>query len=346
MTATARGTTLRAVPLHVFLTHPPVGDFDARLREAVTADVRLTYGPALPAPADYAVLVAGRPTDAQLDASPALRAVIVPYVGVAPATRAALAARPRLTLHNLHHNAAPTAEMAVTLLLAAAKRVVPLDQDLRRGTWPPPLDPSGALLLEGRTALVLGLGAIGRRVARVLRALGMTVLATRRHAGASDPDCDEVHADSALDALLPRADALVICLPETDDTTGLIDAARLARLPRGAVLVNVGRGAIVDEAALYAALRDGRVAAAGLDVWWRYPERSGARDAPDDPAARAGTRPATPPFHELPNVVFSPHRGGLTDRTEALRARALAALLDQAARGEPIGNRVDVARGY
>ena len=346
LTASADRGRLPGVALSVFVTHPPVGDFDSELRAALTADVRLTYGPALPAPPDYAVLVAGRPTAEQLDASSALRAIIVPYVGVAPATREALRARPHLTLHNLHHNAAPTAEMAVTLLLAAAKRVVPLDQDLRRGAWPPPLNPSGALLLEGRTALVLGLGAIGRRVARALRALGMKVLATRRRADGLDPDCDELHSDTALDALLPRADALVICLPETDDTTGLLDAARLARLPRGAVLVNVGRGAIVDEQALYAALRDGHVGAAGLDVWWRYPERTGARDAPDDPDRRAATLPATAPFHELPNVVLSPHRGGLTDGTERLRAHALARLLDQAARGEPIENRVDVARGY
>jgi phosphoglycerate dehydrogenase-like enzyme len=103
------------------------------------------------------------------------------------------------------------------------------------------------------------------------------------------------------------------------------------------VLVNVGRGPIVDEAALYAALRDGTLYAAGLDVWYNYPA---------DEAARAHTPPSDYPFHELDNVVMSPHRAGSSVETEALRMVHLARLLNAAARGEPMPNRVDLEAGY
>jgi phosphoglycerate dehydrogenase-like enzyme len=103
------------------------------------------------------------------------------------------------------------------------------------------------------------------------------------------------------------------------------------------VLVNIGRGRIVAEEALYAALRSGQLHAAGLDVWYSYP--------PDE-AARAHHRPSAHPFHELDNVVMSPHRGGAADETARLRMGALAELLNAAARGEPVPNRVDPEAGY
>lgn len=128
----------------------------------------------------------------------------------------------------------------------------------------------------------------------------------------------------------------MICLPLTDETKGLIGADELAQLAPGAVLVNTGRGPIVDERALFDALRAGRLRA-GLDVWYRYPE---------DEAARAGTPPATLPFHELDNIVMSPHRAGLCAETERLRAVFLAEMLNAGARGEPMPGRVDLDAGY
>jgi phosphoglycerate dehydrogenase-like enzyme len=117
----------------------------------------------------------------------------------------------------------------------------------------------------------------------------------------------------------------------------LIGAAELALLPAPGVLVNIGRGRIVDEAALYGALRDGRLSAAGLDVWYSYP--------PDE-AARAHWPPSAYPFHELDNVIMSPHRGGAADETARLRMGALAEMLNAAAAGREMGNRVDLGAGY
>ena len=108
-------------------------------------------------------------------------------------------------------------------------------------------------------------------------------------------------------------------------------------LPPGAELVNVGRGPIVDEAALYNALRNGTLHAAGLDVWYNYPA---------DEAGRSHTLPSAYPFHELENVVMSPHRAGHSSETETLRMGHLMVLLNAAARGEPMPNRLDVRVGY
>jgi phosphoglycerate dehydrogenase-like enzyme len=166
----------------------------------------------------------------------------------------------------------------------------------------------------------------------------MRMLAIRRRAQAAvGQDGIEIHPLSALGTLLPRAHVLLICLPLTPETEGLIGERELALLPSGSLLVNIGRGPIVDEAALFAALASGHLRAAGLDVWYRYPE---------DEASWTGTFPSQYPFHELDNVVMSPHRGGDNVETESHRLAALAALLNAAACGEPMPNRVDLARGY
>ena len=323
--------------LHVHLHTPPenpthLQDFQASL----PASVHLTLGPDLPSAPRYHILIAGRPSEAQLTASPNLQAVIVPWAGVPESTRHLLMKYPHIALHNLHHNAAPTAESALALLLAAAKFTVPFDQALRRGDWRPRYNPTPAILLEGKTALVLGYGAIGQRVGRYCHALGMRVLAVRRHPQAVD-DLAEVHTLSTLPHLLPQSDVLVVTLPLTDATRGLLGEVELQALPAGSVLVNVGRGPVVDEAALYRALKDGPLAAAGLDVWYRYPK---------DESARRNTWPSDYPFHELENVVLSPHRGGSVRESERLRLQALTEMLAAAANGHPMPNRVDMRHGY
>ncbi len=122
--------------------------------------------------------------------------------------------------------------------------------------------------------------------------------------------------------------------PETD---GLIGEPELRLLAADAVLVNVGRGPIVDEAALFHALHDGRLHSAGLDVWYNYPTGEDSR---------ACTPAANFPFHELENVVMSPHRAGATVESNTLRMDHLASLLNKAAGGESLPDRIDIQAGY
>lgn len=329
--------TVEAGALHVHFDRPLTDDESGHLKPALSPGIVVTEGGDPPVGAD--ILISGRPTRAQLAAAPGLRAVVIPWAGLPDEARNLMRDFPGITVHNLHHNAAPVAELAVALLLAASKFVLRYDRALRANDWRIRYERSTpTVLLEGRTALILGYGAIGRRVAVICRALGMTTLATRRNLAAPTADGEtEVHPADSLRELLPRAAAVIICLPHTPETDGLLGAAELALLPTGAVLVNIGRGPIVDEKALYEALRDGHLSAAGLDVWYSYPP---------DAAARADWPPSACPFHELDNVVMSPHRGGAADETPRLRMAALAEMLNAAAGGGEMGNVVDVGVGY
>lgn len=323
--------------LHAHLTYPPVDDTLPYFHSQLDAGIEITIGDDVPETA--VILIAGRPTKEQLEASPNLRALIVPWAGVPEPTRELMADYPHIAIHNLHHNAAPVAETVLTLLLAAAKFTVPFDRSLRSHDWSIRYErPSPSVLLAGKTALILGYGAIGQRVARLCRALEMDVLAVRRRVSqSSDEFAQEIHPLAALPDLLPHAHALIIGLPHTPETDGLIGARELAMLQRPSLLVNIGRGPIVQQQALYEALRDGTLHAAGLDVWYNYPT---------DESTRSHTQPAAFPFHELDNVVLSPHRGGMTSETEQLRMAHTAVLLNAAARGEPMPNLVDLQQGY
>jgi phosphoglycerate dehydrogenase-like enzyme len=317
----------------------------AALRAHLDPGIQITTGLALPDPARFDILVAGRPTLQQLRASPNLRLLVIPFAGLPDETRTLLAdpahGLGHIAVHNLHHNTVQTAEMALALLLAAARLLVPNDRALRRGDWTLRYNPPPVAILHGKSVLILGYGAIGQHVGRVCQALGMRVLAVRRQPAAPTPPDGEaaVYGIDALASLLPQADVLMITLPLTAETRGLIGAAELALLPAGALLVNVGRGPVVDEAALYQALHSGRLAAAGLDVWYVYPESE---------AARTHTLPSSYSFHELDNVIMSPHCGGGfgSPYTERERMLHLARLLNAVHRGEPVPNRVNLAAGY
>ena len=130
---------------------------------------------------------------------------------------------------------------------------------------------------------------------------------------------------------------LIIALPLTAETEGLIGKAELAMLPAEAIVVNVGRGPVIDEEALFEALQSQQLLGAGLDVWYQYPQRI------ED---RVGTPPSRFPFHTLDNVIMSPHRAGFLSAAEGNRVVELAHLLTAAAHGQPIPSAVDKELGY
>lgn len=326
-------------PLTAHLLSEPEPEHRRLLDRLLPPGVEISTGDEVPP--NCRLLVGGRPTREQLEGCPDLEAVLIPFAGIPARTRDLLREFPNLRVHNLHHNAAVTAEMAMALLLAAAKQVVPMDRKLRQGHWSGRGKENPALLMDGRTALILGYGRIGSRVGRACAALGMEVVGTRRGLEAPiEVEGVPVHPTGDLTDLLPRAHALVICLPLTDETRGMIGETELALLPKGAVLVNVGRGAVVCEQALYDALVSGRLRGAGIDVWYRYPGHDGKDDDPKS------TPPSDLPFGELDNVVLSPHRGGWLHEAEPLRMRHLATLLTAFVRGDTTYNRVNLEAGY
>jgi phosphoglycerate dehydrogenase-like enzyme len=325
--------------VRVHLLHTPEPDALEILKKLLDNNIHLSFGADPPERSDYEILVAGRPERRHLIASPRLHTVIIPFAGIPTVTRELLLDFPHFAVHNLHHNAAVTAEMAIGLLLSAAKFIIPCDQALRKNDWRPRYSPPPAMALEGKTALILGYGQIGQRIGRVLRGFGMDIIAVCRRLD-KERSLDhpvEIHPVQYLSLLLPRADILIIALPATAETEELIGKKELGRLPEGAVLVNIGRASIIDQEALFHALKNGPLGAAGLDVWYHYPQTE------ED---RVKTPPADFPFYQLNNIVMSPHRAGSSTETEALRMSHLAVLLNAAARGEEIPNRVNVQLGY
>lgn len=289
---------------------------------------------AVAASAGARVLVDGHPSDALLDA-PHLRAVIVPYAGVEAGLRAQVAARPHLRLYNSHFNAPFVAQHAAALLLACAGRLGRYDRALRQGDWSGHRDGPASLHLGGAHALLLGYGAIGSALAPMLRGLGMRLTALRRRPDPAATDPAEV-GRAELHRALSEADAIVVTLPSTPDTDGLLDAAAFEAIRPGALLVNVGRGTIIEEAALWQALEDGRLGGVGLDVWWQYPPHAGARRA---------TLPSSRPFHIHEDVVMSPHRANAVKGWRDASVRDVLRTLAVLAAGRE-RNRVDPETGY
>lgn len=324
--------------MNVHLLYEPEDDVQALLRSLVEPAVQVTVGERVLETAVPHILVTGRPEREHLT-NPNLHTVIIPWAGIPKQMYELMREFPHIAVHNLHHNAQPVAETVLMLLMAAAKLTVPFDQSLRRHDWTPRYERGREpLLLQGKTALILGYGEIGKRVGTLCQALGMRVLATRRNLAAPTSDNDvDLYPAAALPDLLRQANALLICLPQTPQTEGLIGQHELNLLPDKAILVNIGRGPIVDEVALYEALSSGKLHGAGLDVWYSYPA---------DAASRTNTPPASYPFHELENVVMSPHRGGAVDETDRLRMTALAQMLNTAVSGNPLPNKIDLHAGY
>lgn len=296
---------------------------------------------------DFSVLIDGHPSDDYIAQQPELKAVIIPFAGVPPATLEVMRRHPNLALYNLHHNAPETAELALTLLLAAAKSLVPVDQMLRRGDWSPRYDPSHSIRLAGRTAAVVGMGHVGRRIVAGCAALGMKVVGIRRQREPDDPP--EVHGFEDLAAALRGTDVLILAAPLTKETQGLIGRAELALLNPNGIVVNIARAGLLDEAALYDALASRRLFGAGLDVWYQYPEVGASPGSKQDakmPPTALGTWPSQLPFHELDNVVMSPHRGGASLDVAQARIEAIAETLSSLVELGQAPNGVDLNRGY
>nr|WP_246007329.1 D-2-hydroxyacid dehydrogenase [Actinomadura pelletieri] len=182
--------------------------------------------------------------------------------------------------------------------------------------------------ITGARALVVGTGPIGRAIGRRLTAAGLEVSGAGRTARDADPDLGTVHPMERLDEALGAADYVVLAAPLTPQTRGMIDAAALDRMRPSARLINVGRGALVAEADLAKALRDGRIAGAALDVF------------EDEPL------PESSPLWDLPNVVVSPHMSGDVVGWRDELVRVFVDNLDRYVSGRPLRNVVDKRLGY
>lgn len=225
---------------------------------------------------------------AAMDAAPALRVISKHGSGTDTIDKTAAAERGIQVVAAIGVNAAAVAEQALALLLACAKSVVGLDERMRAGHWDKSTHKS--LELGGKTIGLIGLGAIGQRMAAMAHGLNMRVIGFDPYAKNLPGDIESV----PLDAIWREADVVSLHCPLTDENRGMINAATLAQCKQGVIVVNTARGGLVDEDALLQAVRSGHVLAAGLDSFAVEPMTAGH------------------PFQQEPRIVLSPHIGGVT----------------------------------
>jgi len=220
----------------------------------------------------------------------------------------------------------PLGEFVIGAALFFAKDFRRMVRSQQAGVW----DPFDVVPLEGQTMGIVGYGDIGRAIATRAHAMGMKVLALRRRPdlSAADPLVDEVFAPERKLEMLARCDYVAAAAPLTAETRGMIGRAEFGVMKKTAVVMNVGRGPVIDEAALVQALEEGRIQGAALDVFDREPLPEGH------------------PFYRLENLLLSPH---CADHTPDWLAQAMTFFLEQFERfrtGAPLLNVVDKERGY
>lgn len=298
-------------------------DYDAAINEddhIMSADELVAAADGM----DALLICVTEPMDAALiDRLPdSVRAILTLSVGLDHIDTDAAKARGIAVLNTPDAVTAPTAEIGMLLLLGAARRAAEGAAMMRAGEWTSwsPRQMIGKEI-TGSALGIFGMGRIGRTVADRARAFEMTI----RYHNRSRLSFDEERSASyytSVEALLPASPFLMICAPATPETRGFLNAERIAMLPDEAVIVNIARGELVDDEALVAALRSGKVAAAGFDVF---------NGEPND---------IHPAYLELPNVFMTPHIGSGAEHSRAAMGDMLLDGLDLLLAGEPVPNRV------
>lgn len=276
---------------------------------------------------DYEVLF-GHPVPALLRQASQLKWLCSDYAGVEKYLDDAVWPQPDCLLSNASGAYGPTiSEHILMVLLMLLRRMPEYQTDLcqRQWTFHTPIRS-----IIGSHVVMLGTGDIGSHTARRLKALGASVTGVCRSGRSEEPAFDRVVPIQELDSVLPEADALVMALPATPETEGVLSRERIALLPERAYVVNVGRGSAIDQNALVEALMQQKLAGAALDVMTPEP------------------LPADDPLWDCPNTIITPHVSGNMSLglTCDIDVDMFCADLARYAAGEPLANLVDRTRGY
>lgn len=296
----------------------------------------------LPLAGDADVFLGWRPSRALINAAPKLKAVINPGAGVQHLVEmfAEIQRERDIVLINGHGNATFTAQTTVTLLLAMLSGTVQHHNAMLEGKWRLGDEFLANTPIGHRTIGLLGYGHVNRTVHLMLSGFGCRVIACNRSGimpGGSPATLDGLHSIAKLDDFLREVDVLVIAVPFTPDSEGLIGRREIELLGQGSFLVNVARGGVVNEDALFEALQSGFLAGAAIDVWYDY------RPEPDE---QGRLFPWHRPFHELGNVVLSPHRAASPFDDLERWDEVIENLKRISAGRDDLLNVVDCQRGY
>ncbi len=288
------------------------------------------------------VLLGGYFSDALLQSAGKLKFAQVPWTGV-DGVDFGLLARYGVVLCNSHSNAAVVAEHAVALMLDAAKKLSYHDRMMRQGNWnrlfpgqENPVSPFSTRVTGARVGLV-GFGAIGREIRTLLSGFGCSFMVFSRTGSVPD-DCAHNTRGVPIGDFRSHAgglDIVFVAVPLTDDTRGMMDASCFEAMKPGVVVLNVSRGEVFHEADFYGALKQGPIGFCAVDAWYAYPSAKEPRRYPSDRF----------PFHELDNLVLSPHRAGYIDTGFPHLDDAIENI-NRAVQGMPLKNVVSLERRY
>ncbi|MBC8386971.1 MAG: reverse transcriptase-like protein [Actinobacteria bacterium] len=252
------------------------------------------------------VVIGGSFSKEDLEKAKKLKLIQIPFAGVDKLDFSLYKNYPNIFICNIHANKNAVAEHAFALILALAKNIVFNDRDLRLGRWHGFSVKEPTVQLQGKSLGIVGLGSIGWEIAKIGHALGMKVSALKRKIEEKDLKKKNIleflGKKEDLEKVINESDFIVVVVPLTKETSGLIGKKELM-LMKGKYLINIARGAVIDEEALFKSLKEHHLAGAAIDTWYQYPSLE-----------QREVLPSKYDFDKLENVVMSPHTAGYTDR--------------------------------
>lgn len=307
------------IPKDVEIVFPESGDKEFLLKQAKDTDLFVGFSL----------------TEEFMSKATKLRHIQIPWTGFNNLRVEFLKGRENITVSNSHSNSLAIAEHAVSLLLSAAKLITHRDADMRKDSWETRYNQTNSFWLTGKKLGIIGYGSIGKKAAAMLKpGFNMSVLAIKRNPTEKDELCDFIGGMNELDHVLKESDYLIIAVPLTEETTNLIDREQFSLMKQNAVISNIARGPVINEEALYNALKSNRIGAAGIDVWYNYPNGNNHVISQNYP------------FHELTNIVMTPHSAfKIRDREEIFAEDILTNILNIYHNKSPI-NQVHLELGY
>jgi phosphoglycerate dehydrogenase-like enzyme/ribonuclease HI len=251
-------------------------------------------------------VIGGNFSKEDLEQAKKLKLIQIPFAGVDKLDFNLYKNYPDIFICNIHANKFAVAEHAFALILALTKNIVTNDRDLRLGKWHgfPTKEPT--VQLQGKSIGILGLGSIGWEIAKIGHTLGMKVFALKRKIKEKDLKKKNIleflGEKKDLEKVIKESNFIVVAVPLTKETKGLIGKKEL-KLMKGKYLINISRGVVIDEEALFKSLKEGNLTGAAIDTWYQYPS-----------SEQREVLPSKYDFNKLDNVVMSPHTAGYTDR--------------------------------
>ncbi len=308
-------------------------DFQEKISELLGKQHRITISKDIPQ--DTEVLILGYPSKDKLDSLPKLKALVIPFAGIPASTKELMKQYPDLKVYNIHHNHRVAAEMVIAMLLTGVKHIIPADKDFRKHDWSIRYGENPSLLLYQKKALICGYGHIGKLVAEFLKVFGVKVDYIRRNERDPSIGCYKL---IDLPVIVEEYDFVINVLPATSETESVFNKQVFSKMKKSSFFVNIGRASTVDEQALYDVLKNKKILGAALDVWYNYPKTI---------EERSNTKPTNLPFHELDNLIMSPHRGGGLgmQENETFRLQELADLLQKIEKGDQV-RAINLELGY